>query len=486
MDDIDSRRNGDRLTDTCDAPVSNAISIESEMMMVVFNGSPKGGKSVTLPYVRFMQKVLPQGQLEIEHLVPRIKRIERDESVFGEIIEKVRAADGVLWAFPVYVCLVHGGHKRFIELIEERGAGDAFRGKYAAGLSTSIHFYDHIAHNYIQAVCDDLGMRYVGGFSADVSDLLTERGRTQLTQFAGEFYRAIETQSATARRFAPLTWRAADYLPGPGRQPVDTGGKRVVIVTDAEPHQHNLLRMVQRLRASLAGDVVTVNLRDLVIKGGCLGCLACGYGNHCAYEGKDGFTDFYRDQLMPADVIVFCGSLRDRYLSALWKTFFDRHFFMNHVPLLMGKQFAFLISGPLSQLPNLRQLMELFAQHQRSNLVGFVTDEDGDSASLDALLDGLAERLVRFSDMSYSQPPTFLGVGGRKLFRDAVYGRRRIAFMADHRAYRRLGFYDFPQKDYPTRIANAIVGTLMLSPRFRAGLKSQIKGRMIAPYQKLF
>jgi multimeric flavodoxin WrbA len=458
---------------------------EGEMKIVVLSGSPKGEKSVTLQYARYMHKVYPQHQMQIEHLVPRIKKLESDEKAFWEIIEKVRAADGVLWAFPVYVCLVHGSYKRFIELIAERGAGDAFRGKYAAGLSTSIHFYDHIAHNYIQATCDDLGMRYVGGFSADMPDLLTERGRRQLIQFAGEFYRAIETQSATARRFAPITSRPFDYVPGPRCQPVDTGGKRVVILTDVEPHQHNLLCMLERFRASLAGDVVTINLHDVDIKGGCLGCLKCGYDNRCAYEGKDGFTDFYRNRLMPADVLVFAGALRDRYLSAKWKTFFDRHFFMNHVPSLVGKQFAFLISGPLSQVPDLRQMLELFVQHQRSNLAGLVSDEEGDPAGLDALLDELAERLVRYATLGYTQPQIFLGLAAHKIFRDAVYGPMRMAFMADHRAYKRLGFYDFPQKDYATRIANTIMGILLRSPGFREGFKRQINDRMVAPYQKL-
>jgi hypothetical protein len=55
---------------------------------------------------------------------------------------------------------VHGNYKRFIELITERGVQDAFAGKYTATLSTSIHFYDHTAHNYMHAVCDDLNMKY--------------------------------------------------------------------------------------------------------------------------------------------------------------------------------------------------------------------------------------------------------------------------------------------------------------------------------------
>jgi hypothetical protein len=68
-------------------------------------------------------------------------------------------------AFPLYFLLVPSNYKRFIELIWERGAEAAFKGKYAASLSTSIHFYDHIVHNYINAISEDLDMKFAGGGS---------------------------------------------------------------------------------------------------------------------------------------------------------------------------------------------------------------------------------------------------------------------------------------------------------------------------------
>jgi len=48
-------------------------------------------------------------------------------------------------------------------------------------------------------------------------------------------------------------------------------------------------------------------------------------------------------------------------------------------------------------------------------------------------------------------------------------------FMADHRAYKRLGFHDLPQKDYPVRIANAIMGTILRGRGFREGFRRQIR-----------
>jgi multimeric flavodoxin WrbA len=102
-----------------------------------------------------------------------------------------------------------------------------------------------------------------------------------------------------------------------------------------------------------------IDLHDVNIKGGCLGCLRCGFNNECAYTGKDGYIDFYNGKLKTAGIIMFAGSIRDRYLSSNWKLFFNRSFFNAHTPSLVGKQFGFIVCRPLSQVPNLRQILEV-------------------------------------------------------------------------------------------------------------------------------
>jgi multimeric flavodoxin WrbA len=455
------------------------------MKITVLNGSPKGIKSVTMQYVHYIQKMFPQHELDIVNIAQRIKKIERDEQAFQEIIEKVRSSDGILWAFPLYILHVHGNYKRFIELVWERGVEDVFKDKHAAALSTSIHFYDHTAHNYVHAICDDLGMRFVGSFSAEMQDLLKDEGQAKLITFADGFFEAIEMNALTPRAYMPLIVREFDYTPSPEESLIAADGKKVVVLTDAEPHQTNLIHMVERFTAALSGEVEVINLHDIDIKGGCLGCLKCGYDNQCAYIGKDGFIDFYNTKLKPADIIVFAGAIKDRYLSSLWKTFFDRSFFNTHTPSLMGKQCGFIISGPLGQIPNLREILEGWIQFQHSNLVGFVTDEADDGAIIDSLLHDLARRLVRCADVGYFQPQTFLGVGGIKVFRDDIWGELRIPFQADHRAYKRLGVYDFPHKDIKTRLLNTFVMPLFRIPKVREEFTKNIKEGMIQPYQKV-
>jgi len=438
-----------------------------------------------MQYVHYIQKEFPQHELKILNISQRIRKIEKDAQAFQDILDEITSSDGILWASPVYYLLVPANYKRFIELISEKGAEDVFQNKYTAFLTTSIHFFDHAAHNYMNAVCDDFSMRYVGSFSADMSDLQKPKEREKLRLFAENFFGTIGNNTPTSKSYMPLTWRDFDYTPGDVKNKIDVGNKKILIVTDTENHQTNLVGMIERFKASFSTEIEVINLHELDIKGACLGCIHCGYDNQCVYEGKDDYIDFYNTKVKTADILVWAGTIKDRYLSARWKTFFDRSFFNGHAPSLTGKQIGFIISGPLSQIPNLRQVLEAYVEVQHANLGGFVTDEYGDSIEIDSLLQDIGKRLVQFAENSYIRPPTFLGVGGMKVFRDDIWGRLRFPFRADYVAYKKLGTYDFPQKEYKTRIQNAIMLLLSKLPAFRKEVNKRTKKGMIKPLQKV-
>jgi multimeric flavodoxin WrbA len=456
------------------------------MKIVVLNGSPKGETSVTMQYVAFIQKKFPQHQLKIINVVPRIRQIESNANILNELIGQIKTADAILWAFPLYVGLVPSQYKRFIELISERAVEAAFQGKPAAILTTSIHFYDHTAHNYMHGICDDLDMKFYAAYSAGMRDLFKEQERERLLQFTQGFFAAIERNAPVSKAYAPLIIGSSEYTPGTDSVPVATEGRKIVILTDTEAHQINLTRMIVKFAEHFAEQAEVINLHNIDIKGGCLGCIRCGYDNTCAYTGKDGFIDFYNSKLKTADILVFAGAIHDRYLSSLWKTFFDRAFFNTHMPSFAGKQLAFIISGPLRQLPNLRQILEGYAELQQANLVEVVTDEAQSSDEIDKSLQELAERSVEYSSHNYIKPITFLGLGGAKIFRDEIWGHLRFPFAADHQFYRSNGIYDFPQDDYQTRIRNVLFGLMIKIPAIRKKLYSSLLiTKMIEPYKKL-
>jgi len=457
------------------------------MNITVLNGSPKGNTSVTLQYVYFIRKQFPQYELRIHNISERIKSIEKDEKRFQEVIDDIQASDGVLWAFPLYYFLVPSQYKRFIELIWERDAKDAFRNKYTAVLTTSIHFFDHTAHNYMHAICDDLAMNYVGFFSAEMYDLLRTKRRDMFILFAQNFLEAIEKKIATAKSYPPLTYHKFNFVPGGIKEEkIDIHDRKIVLLTDAEDPQSNLGKMTERLKACFSNEVEVINLHQIEILGGCLGCLQCGYDYECSYGGKDKYMEFYKSRVKTADVLIFAGGIKDRYLSSRWKLFFDRSFFNTHTPSLVGKQIGFLISGPLSQIPNLKQILEAYTEWQQANLAGFVTDECEDSLQLDALLQNFADRLIRLSITGYVKPRTFLSVGGMKVFRDDIWGRLRFPFQADHKFYKEYGLYDFPQKDYKARMISGILILLTKIPYMRKEIyQKRMKSEMIKPFQKI-
>jgi multimeric flavodoxin WrbA len=456
------------------------------MKIVVLNGSPKGELSVSLQYARYLAKVFPEAEYQTIHIAQRIKVIENNRQVFDDIIQQIREADGVLWVFPLYILLVHAHYKRFIELISERKVQDAFAGKYAATLSTSIHYFDHTAHNYLHGICDDLGMKFVDSFSAEMYDLTKVEGQHQLELFGRNFLDAITRKTATWRAFPPVVPSDFQYLSGAALASIPIEGKKVVILHDSTDPKSNLAKMVNRCQAAFQGDVNTFNLNELDFKASCQGCLQCGSDNQCAYEGKDGFIDFYRTQVMTADVVVYAGTVVDRYLSSRWKMFFDRCFFNTHTPVLKGKQVVYIISGPLGQLPNLVEIIQAFMELQQANLVGFVTDESGSSSEIDRLLFEAMTLSMHYSRTGFTRPATFLGIGGMDIFRDDIFGRLRPVFAADHRAYSRLGIYKtFPQRDWRAQLTNLLTGIIFRIPVIKQGFKRQIKTRMVQPLQKV-
>jgi multimeric flavodoxin WrbA len=454
------------------------------MKIAVLNGSPKGQLSVTLQYVSFLQRKFPEIEFKIFDVALKIKKLEEDDKLFQDIIGQIAAADAVLWAFPLYFFLVSSQYKRFIELIFERNSTSAFRGKPVAVLTTSIKFFDHTAHNYLRDICGDLEMKFFGSYSAEMYDLFKSKERRRLTLFGQLYIQAIKDGSGVIKSNKRLTNQGMVYEPALLPQ-IDTDSKKVLIVVDDFRNSPKLRPMVESFQKAFSPAAALVQLKDIDIKGGCLGCLQCGLDNSCVYQGKDGFIDFFNGQIKTADILFFAGSIHDRFLSSLWKCFFDRSFFNGHIPVLEGKQIGFVIAGSFNQLSNLREILEAYVDTQHANLVGFVSDDMGGSPEINDALQSMAASAVMYSKRGYLQPQKFYGVAGTKLFRDAVFGRLRVVFQADHKYYKKHGFYDFPQKKYKWRLINSAIVSLTKIPFLRREFVRRMKAEMIKPFGRV-
>ncbi|MCP3925909.1 MAG: hypothetical protein GY714_25355 [Desulfobacterales bacterium] len=454
------------------------------MKFTIISGSPKGEGSITLQYLLYIQKHNPQYEFETFHVGQKIKSIEASQEKFDEIIDSVKSSDGVFWITPIFYFLIPSQLKRFIELIHERGVTDTFQDKYATAVSTSIRFFDTTAHNYLHAVCDDLKMKYVGFNSLDMWDIFTESKRDQFLYFAKNFFSTVEKKEPVSSQYPPLPEIKTTYSPGSVTNKVDNSNKKVVVLTDEYKPETNLGKMIKRFSDSFTQDIHIAEISKLNIKGGCLSCIKCGYENICIY--KDDFTDFWKSTMKNADIIIFAGEIKDRYLSSKFKMVFDRSFYMNHTPFLTDKQMGFILSGPLNHIANLKHLLSAYVECQNSNFLDFVTDEYEDSGKIDNLIQSMADHSLTYSDQNYIRPHTFYKEGGMKIFRDDVYGRLRFICQADHRWYRDNGIYDtFPQKNKFTKSRNRKLMFLTKFKVIREKLYTRVNKEMLKPIHKI-
>ncbi|HHV58951.1 MAG TPA: iron-sulfur protein [Clostridiaceae bacterium] len=441
------------------------------MEVVVLNGSPRGKYSITLQTSLYLEKNFPEHKFQYFHVAQRIKSIEE---YFLYITEAFKSADLIIFSYPVYTFIAPSQLHKFIELLKAYDI--ELSGKFVTQITTSKHFYDVTAHKFIQENCQDLGMKYIRGLSADMDDLLTESGQNNAKDFfeyvcwcvKNDVYETI-LPKVTAPAHRPVT-------PAPSAQDKKSGD--VVIVTDCSRDDKQLNDMIDRFRSVFKYKSRIVNISEYPFQGGCLGCFNCAVDGKCIY--KDGFDDFLRNKIQTADAIVYAFSIRDHSMGFTIKMYDDRQFCNGHRTVTMGKPVGYLISGNYPSEVNLQMIIEGRSEVGGNFLAGVACDE----TNPDEEIDRLAERLDYAISHKYTQPRNFLGVGGMKVFRDLIWLMRGM-MKADHRFYKKHGLYDFPQKKKWTALKMYLVGALMSSPKLRAKAGNKINEGMVAPYKKV-
>ena len=450
------------------------------MNLIVLSGSPKKDESVTLQSIKYLEIKNPAHSFDYVHIISQVKEFEKDPSAMKTLCEKVRKADVVLWAFPVYHLLVPAHYKRFIELIFEYSLESYFTNKYTAIYTTSIKFADNNAHDYMHGICDDLKMNFIDLLSHHMDDLPNKDRQQDLITFLREIELFVNEKQTCLPRYNPLEKSQFKYLASESGPQVITD-KKIIIITDTSQEHNNVDEMIRQLQYTAANNVEVKNLRDVSIKGYCLGCCRCGYDNTCTY--RDGYRAFLDYVIEMADIIIYAGEIKDRYLSSLFKLYHDRSFTFNHVPHFAGKQFGYLIAGNISNLPNLRQIFEHYHQ-ETSNLAGIVSDEPENSSVIDASIYTLLKTAVFFSEAGYMRPPNFLGVGGRSVFVEMTKGFTGAIFLADYRYYKKKNLLS-DQTTLKVKIQNTLMRYFMTKKGFRSEVHKNIARQMISEHQKV-
>jgi len=441
------------------------------MNVLVLNGSPKGEGSITLQTILYLQKLYPEHQFEIIHAAQRIKALKKD---FQKTKEKLLSADLILFSYPVYTLLAPSQLHELIEFMKQQSLH--FTHQYATQITTSKHFYDITAHRYIEENCQDMNLKIIKGLSADMEDLVLPKGQKEAKEFFEYVLWCMKHQiSEPVPEIKPAN---KPVLCSASESCLPKKEKNVVIVTDCTQDQSSLCAMIQRFQNKLPVHSRIVNLHQVRIDGGCLGCFGCAADGKCIY--KDHFDSFLRDTIQKSDAIIYAFTIQDHSMGSLFKRYDDRQFCNGHRTVTMGTPVGYLVSGNLSNENNLKMVLEARAQVGGNFLSGIATDESEPNQQIDELVMKLHYAL----EHHYVQPANFYGVGGMKIFRDLIYQMQGM-MKADHQFFKSHGQYDFPQNNRFKIFAMYLIGFLMTNKKLKTKLGNKMTEGMLMPYKKV-
>ena len=118
-----------------------------------------------------------------------------------------------------------------------------FDGKVATQITTSKHFYDITAHQFIKENALDLGFNFITGLSADMEDLIKKSGQQEAENFFKRVLWCTENSLFDSvplsieernRKFSEKTTKPINFIHEYKIETENDNSKEIVIVTDVD------------------------------------------------------------------------------------------------------------------------------------------------------------------------------------------------------------------------------------------------------------
>lgn len=440
------------------------------MKVVILNGSPKGQDSISLQTALYFKKLYPEHEYSVLDVARKIKLYEKK---FDTIKDSIEQADLLFFVYPVYTFLAPYQLHRFIELMKENEVN--LSNTYVTQITTSKHFYDTTAHSYIEENCYDFHGKYIPGFSSDMEDLLTKQGQEQAKDY---FEKTLFDVEHDIYRYRPIIKQEVPKYVSCLETQEKTIKKNVVMISDYQEGDDSLKAMIEDFVATSKATIRVVNLQELRIDGGCLGCLQCSVSAKCVY--KDNFDSFIQEEVGNADAIIYAFSIHNHFARSIMKAYDDRQFCNGHRSVHKGKSVTYIVSGDLDSERNLQTVIDARSDVGGLYLCGVISDQHNPTKAIQ----DVSKTLEYVLEKPIDKPAMFYGVGGTKIFRDLVYVMQGF-MQADHKFYKEHGIYDFPQKNKAQLIKMIFVGRLLQIPSVQKKMKGQLSSYILMPYKKL-
>jgi multimeric flavodoxin WrbA len=372
------------------------------------------------------------------------------EPVFLKIVEKIQAADAVIWTFGAW-CLFMPVQMQYL-LDKLFTQAYEFKSKISAAVMTSRHIYDDFILNRVQFVTEQLGFGYVGDVSAIGNPLFGYVDEEEMTEcscrvLAGQLKRALKSGYIPARRYIPVehkylspTYRGQGFLVDGSSAP-KTGNKTILVITGnrlaEDPANASVAESIHRYSKN---NVEILELQDRNV-GPCIGCYHCDF----RVEGLCVIKDEYeaiKQRLHQVDGIIYIGTCASGMVDPHLKAFLERCWGIYHRPSLKGK-YGFVVAtggGPLEADTSLR--LQIVMNWTGTRCIAALTQSAADDQSFAATLRRTIEDLDLALEEKWQIADRFGSRGSTWALRDLA-ATNGMMLRADYKFHKEHKMFDY-------------------------------------------
>jgi multimeric flavodoxin WrbA len=415
-------------------------------------GSPRRKKSASLYTARYLAQFL-DNDFEFVDVVGAKLSIDPTETepAFLKIVEKIRAADAVIWTFGAW-CLFMPVQMQYL-LDKLFTQAYELKDKISAAVMTSQHIYDDFILNRVQFVSEQLGFGYIGDVSAIGNPLFGYVDEEEMTEcscrvLAGQINRALKSGYVPTKRYMPVehkylspTYRGQGFLVDGSSEP-KTGDKTILVITGNRLAEDKAnASIVEFIRRYSKNSVEILELQDRNV-GPCIGCYFCDFRAEGFCVIKDEY-EAIKQRLHQVDGIIYIGTCASGMVDPHLKAFLERCWGIYHRPSLKGKYGFVVATGgePLEVDAALR--LQIVMNWTGTRCIAALTQSATDGQSFAATLRRTVEDLDLAIEEKWQIADRFGSRGSTWALRDLA-ATNGMMLRADYKFHKEHKMFDYP------------------------------------------
>ncbi|KFI34911.1 hypothetical protein HX99_07100 [Peptococcaceae bacterium SCADC1_2_3] len=452
--------------------------------VVFLCGSPRGKRSASLHTARYLTRFLDCDYEFVDVVRAKLSTGPCEAGpAFLKIVERMQAADTVVWTFGAWVLFVPVQMQYLLDKLFAQGYD--FSGKIAAAVMTSARAHDDFILDRVRFISEQLGFGYIGDVSAvgnPFFDYVDDEEATenscrvladQINRALTEGYIPARHYSLVERNYLSPTYRghgfAVDGSPTP-----KTGDKTILVITGSRLAEDPAnTSVVESIRRYSRNNIEVVELQDHRV-GPCLGCYLCDFNGDGICVVKDEY-EALKQRMHQVDGIVYIGTCASGMVDVHLKAFLDRTWGIAHNPSLKGR-YGFVVAtggGPLEV--NAAWYLRSVLGKTGTRCIAALIQSAADDASFAATLRRTVEDLDRALDERWQIADRFSVRAVTLTFRDLI-ATSGMMLRADYRFHRENKMFDYPSRGGANALLRMLFKNKKLERWLLATQQQQIAG----------